>query len=368
MGQNYLMDADYIKMLDFIAQISKVQQDYQQYILYLLDEIFGYKYSTFNSINNNLKNYCANCHNIDKKFTQNYNEYYYKTDIFNPQKSKDLQYNNNVVSIKDIMPTSEYENTEFYSDFIKRQMLYHQLALPIKINNKLSNAIAVYKKKEDGDFTDRDVAILGRLNEYITKHLQINFEYANMQREYQRYSNCFDEIPLGIIILNKTFSIMRYNRTAEVFSGNLQNGNSSYNSLQHFANEMFCQYYDKIITSHTGINFYYKSYKINITSTLSPLAQDDPESAYMIFISKLNEEKGEIAKNNSLLKIYNLTAREGEILELVKDGLSNKEIADKLCISKHTVKAHLENIFNKLQVKNRTGALTKLTNPNMMQL
>lgn len=52
-----------------------------------------------------------------------------------------------------------------------------------------------------------------------------------------------------------------------------------------------------------------------------------------------------------------LTPREKEILGLVASGMSNKEIADKLCLSLRTVKAHLSNIFNKMEVASRSEAL-----------
>lgn len=48
-----------------------------------------------------------------------------------------------------------------------------------------------------------------------------------------------------------------------------------------------------------------------------------------------------------------LTTREKEILSNVADGLTNKEIAEKLNISEHTVKNHLKNILQKLQLQNR---------------
>ena len=46
----------------------------------------------------------------------------------------------------------------------------------------------------------------------------------------------------------------------------------------------------------------------------------------------------------------NLTARELEVLKLIAQGLKNREIADKLCISEHTVKVHLRNIYSKIGV------------------
>jgi DNA-binding NarL/FixJ family response regulator len=52
-----------------------------------------------------------------------------------------------------------------------------------------------------------------------------------------------------------------------------------------------------------------------------------------------------------------LTARELEVLQLVADGLRNKEVAARLSISEDTVKMHLRNVMQKLEVNDRTHAV-----------
>jgi DNA-binding NarL/FixJ family response regulator len=56
---------------------------------------------------------------------------------------------------------------------------------------------------------------------------------------------------------------------------------------------------------------------------------------------------------------YGLTTREQKILELMTQGLIKKEIADQLSLSYHTVDTHLRNIYTKLHVHTRTGAVSK---------
>lgn len=52
-----------------------------------------------------------------------------------------------------------------------------------------------------------------------------------------------------------------------------------------------------------------------------------------------------------------LSQRELEVLKLAAKGLSNKDMANKLCLSARTVQGHLSHIFNKLQVASRTEAI-----------
>lgn len=54
---------------------------------------------------------------------------------------------------------------------------------------------------------------------------------------------------------------------------------------------------------------------------------------------------------------FGLTRRECELLELIYQGKSNKDIADLLFLSESTVKTHIYNIFRKMEVKNRVEAI-----------
>jgi DNA-binding NarL/FixJ family response regulator len=62
------------------------------------------------------------------------------------------------------------------------------------------------------------------------------------------------------------------------------------------------------------------------------------------------------ASNGGEEGLSGLTRREREVLSCVAEGISNQEIAQKLCISEQTVKTHLTRIFAKLDVKNRLAA------------
>lgn len=97
------------------------------------------------------------------------------------------------------------------------------------------------------------------------------------------------------------------------------------------------------------------------------LPQKDRVSAYF---DKLLSEAGEFApplaqhdedyadEDAGAPLLEDLTDREREILRLVSNGFSNKALADRLSLSTNTVKWHLRNIFEKLQISNRMQAVS----------
>ena len=62
-----------------------------------------------------------------------------------------------------------------------------------------------------------------------------------------------------------------------------------------------------------------------------------------------------------------LTERELDVLQLLKEGLQNKEIAGKLFISPKTVVHHISSIFFKLDVKSRTKAVQQAIHRNIIK-
>jgi len=77
----------------------------------------------------------------------------------------------------------------------------------------------------------------------------------------------------------------------------------------------------------------------------------------MVSIAKLNWMK---IDEKALQETYQLTGREIEIVTCVGKGLKNAEIADRLFISEVTVKKHIQNIFEKMEINNRTSLIRKV--------
>ena len=63
-----------------------------------------------------------------------------------------------------------------------------------------------------------------------------------------------------------------------------------------------------------------------------------------------------------------LTPRESEVLQLLADGLGNKDIAVKLSVSEHTIKFHIHSILAKLGAASRTEAVTRGLRSGLIEL
>ena len=74
-------------------------------------------------------------------------------------------------------------------------------------------------------------------------------------------------------------------------------------------------------------------------------------------------EQMQTSRNNS----YGLTERELDVLELVVEGLTNPQIADRLVITKATAKAHVHSILQKLCATSRTQATFKAINEGLVR-
>jgi NarL family two-component system response regulator LiaR len=62
-------------------------------------------------------------------------------------------------------------------------------------------------------------------------------------------------------------------------------------------------------------------------------------------------------RDQSKVESLGITPRELEILQLIAEGLSNKEIAERVYVSENTVKTHSSSVFNKLGARRRTQAV-----------
>jgi len=95
-----------------------------------------------------------------------------------------------------------------------------------------------------------------------------------------------------------------------------------------------------------------------LESTLNALSAGEPALSPRL-AAKILDEFARLGREPAAREDQrdDLTPREREVLLLVAEGATNKEIAGSLCLSEHTVNFHMKNILSKLHLRNRAQAV-----------
>lgn len=184
------------------------------------------------------------------------------------------------------------------------------------------------------NFTDYAEILLNEQNAFFIK---------------KSFIELFETIPVGIFVLNDFHKLIYSNRLADEFYEQVispvfdipmeMGGEVIYTSFLHGVNRTYAAR-GKIYTLAE------ETYK----------CKDKSISCYHIISVTVKVLTSLTVDSNR----YCLTARQLEIASMVAEGCSNKEIAECLFLSVHTVNKHLDNIFKKLGVNNRIEAINKL--------
>ena len=110
----------------------------------------------------------------------------------------------------------------------------------------------------------------------------------------------------------------------------------------------------------------------NLDSLLSAIKSVSQKAAWLdpmiarLVLSGLQKQTVTKKEKEENINKYGLTKKELEVLSLISEGYSNKEISDKLVVTISTTKAHVHNILQKLYVSDRTKATVKARNEGLV--
>ena len=89
-------------------------------------------------------------------------------------------------------------------------------------------------------------------------------------------------------------------------------------------------------------------------------ASPSSDVSYVAHALLLERQDRKYVDLSTVAQQFHLTPREGETLRFLLEGMTSKEIANRMAISPHTVKAFLRQVMSKMQVSTRSGIIGKL--------
>ena len=243
-------------------------------------------------------------------------------------------------------------------DYAKSEQLLNEAAALVKANspenlpNIYGKKIELYNKMKL--FEKRDTAfeeglLLAKKYNKVKYEMYLYQVMRNIFQENEDYKNAF-------FTQKKYDSIVKYynatdaNGKLELAEKKLEDENRQLKEQ----NEKYIDYilYGVIVSLLLLLYFAFRLYQSNMAKRILVEKENTRIHNEIERLTQALDEKGNATLN---LSNYNLTDRQKEIIELIRSGLTNKEIASKLFISENTVKYHLKIIYEILDVEHRSA-------------
>lgn len=230
---------------------------------------------------------------------------------------------NEAMRITDVLPRGRLAETEYSRDYQLQVPMFYELCAMACSQGDLLGGLCFHRTKRDRDFTDHDKKILN----VLMPHLSLSLHNMNLMEAIALSQG------MGLMILGENGHPLYMNEEAkEALDGNplkkMPDPGLNVGPV-HFRTGT------RVYRIRTVRQFAKKSIIL-----LEPLLTED--------------------EIKSKLSHFGLSPRQEEIAVLVMQGLSNNAISDRLCITKQTVKDHIQDIFEKANVHHRIELAAKV--------
>lgn len=307
---------------------------------------------------------------VDKSAIDKYNQYFWHYDpIYHAAlHSRKVVFRNN-----DILPYSEWAKLEYYNDFLQPMNIYRELAICLRVGTGILGQISLFRPRPQSNFNESDILKANLIAPSIAIALRNAILFTKAEKERQLLSKLSEFLFEGVIILDyelhpvyispEAKGMLPYllhkhsGRVGEVESKNrsipsvifencsaIKRVSQSMSRVVHFQHE---------ITTDEKQNNKMLRIRISRFPTRCEVACVPYFLVSMKYVSGTCDSREELTKGKRFL-----TKREVDIAICVGEGLTNRQISQKLFISKFTVGTHLRNIFEKTGVRNRTELVT----------
>ena len=156
--------------------------------------------------------------------------------------------------------------------------------------------------------------------------------------------------PPGILLFNKEGKIVFFNeQTLEIFP--------DLNNLSPIIFELHKEARDHPDSGDKVALLNINPKKILALRAMPLKGESSQDNYILVLIEKIAKDSIDLTKFQDK---YKLTHRQIQVIKLICDGLTNKEIAEKLFLSEYTVKDHLKKIMKKLNVNSRNEIISML--------
>jgi DNA-binding CsgD family transcriptional regulator len=295
---------------------------------------------------------------ISREIMTEYYNKFYRLDIFKDA-SKERDYKK-IVRICDVISYEQFEKTEFYQQYYKKHGLYYQIGMSLCRDGDVIGTFAIFRGQSEGDFSDQEIELLEHIQLHLSRALALFMNKEHLHQELQHTRNLIDHFPTGHLVLNDQFQVIYSNPMGEAYVTEMTG--SHINEFKYFfINNIVPNISKHIQSEHLDTLIDLDRYYLRVTKYQNMNASDFQarQNHLSVYIQKKMTSNEAGGTNLDILAL--MSGRELEVIDLVRRGYKNIEIAKVLGLSAFTVKAHLQRIYDKVGVNSKTTLLYKIS-------
>jgi DNA-binding CsgD family transcriptional regulator/PAS domain-containing protein len=308
--------------------------------------------------------------NLDEKFHDYYKTYFHQ---FDPLQLTQRMFNGNRLNRLEQACGYSYDasqSSEYYTDFLKPQKIHHKLIINLVDERQMYGRIVLMRSQGSGRYSEKEIQLARAISPYLAHALAHN----ELKKKVKLRGNILNYIEkqssTGMILLDERLRVIYINQKAEeilgAFEGSEAGGSGKDQILSLLLRD--CREIKASLKDSpagymaiprkrtvTGLN------NTRFTTSSKAFDQEPGAGNSLLFMVRIEEQPPPLDVNpQHLIDSYHLSKREIDVAGLLFSGLKNAQIADKLFISEITVKKHLQNIYSKVGVNNRTSLVNKM--------
>ncbi|MCR5273253.1 MAG: helix-turn-helix transcriptional regulator [Lachnospiraceae bacterium] len=252
----------------------------------------------------------------------------------------------------DVMSNLDYENTQFVKFLEKNFKSHYCVTLAFGINAYIT--VSFFKRKDEGDFTDEDMEELSEIYVFIANAYMTFKKYEQRKILLNIQSKIISGgVEKAYIVTDDFNHVMECNDAAKKYMEEIL-GESIDKQIGNM--DEACGWLSFVLWESKGEKAagmvqtrMVQDFILKVHTYDQTYSNGIVDRYHWITISRKSEKRDWEYST----KTQTLTHAEQQVAELMYNGLTYKEIAAKLVVSYHTVKKHVQNIYNKCGVKSR---------------
>jgi len=309
--------------------------------------------------------------NINAKFERSYADRYASENVWLRKKTC-FRKPGRVWTSQQILEDAETRGSEYYLKWLKPQGLMHQIFGVLDRREKAVVYLVLARAEGEDPFSDDDAQRLAAVLPAFASVFRLEHLVRNLNARAADTWTMLDHLAPGIVLVDERCRIMGMNRTAVEISRKsdgltVENGHLSctlqreQGRFRNVVDELLAADPAQSVANTKAVTVSRADSAVPlqlILTRLSERATVNGSQRQLLGIFVSDPERFSAPSNEWIKDLYGLTRVESEIALLICQGHSPDEIATRICISVHTVRAYLKQIFLKMGV-NRQAAMVR---------